>query len=325
MRPGAVLELGPCRGCGYDLRGLKPGGSCPECGTRIPSGNATFGGEEGRLADEAAVGLGWIAKAALWPVPIAFGCAQLSGWIGGPILVATTGFSWLRLLGVRKVATATAEVNGRPATLAAATECGLAVVLAASVFFASAGWMPIAVPSVALVAWILAATAATVLARRLTAATVVAAGGGSGSGILETVGSTGLVAGGAALALGRAVAPAAGGTIPNAALDALLLASLAAGLLAAAAGAMIWISTARLADELPSMPRFRPKRLAPMPHAVPPRPEPAPLEVSAPRPIAEREPIELEPPTIAKPAAPAPPSRNDEGGDDDELWNGWKN
>jgi hypothetical protein len=62
-----------------------------------------------------------------------------------------------------------------------------------------------------------------------------------------------------------------------------------------------------------------------MPLAVPPRPEPAPLEVSAPRPIAEREPIELEPPTIAKPAAPAPPSRNDEGGDDDELWNGWKN
>ena len=26
----------PCRGCGYDLRGLPSGGRCPECGTKIP-------------------------------------------------------------------------------------------------------------------------------------------------------------------------------------------------------------------------------------------------------------------------------------------------
>ncbi len=27
----------PCRGCGYNLRGLAPGGACPECGANIPA------------------------------------------------------------------------------------------------------------------------------------------------------------------------------------------------------------------------------------------------------------------------------------------------
>ena len=162
MRPPPVLELGPCRGCGYDLRGLKPGGKCPECGTSIPSGTATLGGDATARASEVAIGLGWIARAALWPLPLAFGCAQLSGFLGAPILVATTGCSWLRMLGVRKVAAAWPDAPSRTVAVgAAAIECGVAAILALGTILATAGPLPFAVPSLALPAWILAATLAT--------------------------------------------------------------------------------------------------------------------------------------------------------------------
>ena len=44
-KPQTILdsETFPCSGCGYDLRGIASGRRCPECGTRIPSGQRVVG------------------------------------------------------------------------------------------------------------------------------------------------------------------------------------------------------------------------------------------------------------------------------------------
>jgi len=44
-KPQTILdsETFPCSGCGYDLRGIAAGRRCPECGTRIPSGQRVVG------------------------------------------------------------------------------------------------------------------------------------------------------------------------------------------------------------------------------------------------------------------------------------------
>jgi hypothetical protein len=325
VTPPAVLDLGACRECGYDLRGLRPGGKCPECGATIPTGTATLGGEPAARAAEAAIGFGWIAKAALWPVPLAFGCAQLSGFLGAPILVATTGFSWLRLLGVRKVAAAWPDApSARIAVRLATVECAAAGLLAAGTILATAGPLPFAVPSVTLPAWILAATVGTLAARRLTVEVVTAAEGGIGRGIFETTGAAGLVLGGLALACGRTAAWWFSTAAPNAALAAILVSALAGGLVMAASAAFLWYSTARLADGFPALPRFRSRRGPPVPAGLPAKPEPVPIEVAPPRPVAEREPIELEPPTLPKARPEAATRETPEKPDEDDLWNGWK-
>jgi hypothetical protein len=321
------LELGPCRRCGYDLRGLRPGGKCPECGEAIPKGTATLGGEAAKRASEVSLGLDWIARAALWPLPLAVGCAQLSGCFGAPILVATTGFSWLRLLGIQKVSAAWPDAPNRGlATGIASVECAIAGILALSTIFATAGPLPFAMPSVALPAWILAATVSTITARRLTVDVVTSAGGGTGRGVLETLGSAGLLLGGIAMAGGRATAWALGTGAANAAIATIVALSLVGGLVLGASALAIWFSTSRLAGEFPSLPRFRPSRGPAIEGGLPPKPEPAPMDVAPPRPVAEREPIELEPPTLPKERPEAAtreiPEKTEEA--DDDLWNGWK-
>jgi hypothetical protein len=245
--------------------------------------------------------------------------------------VATTGFSWLRLLGIRKVSAAWPDAPNRGlVTGLASVECAIAGILALGTIFATAGPLPMAMPSVALPTWILAATVTTITARRLTVDVVTSAGGGTGRGVFETVGSTGLLLGGIATAGGRATAWALGTGAANAGIAAFLaVLSLAGGLVLAASALAIWFSTSRLAEEFPSLPRFRPRRGPAIGGGLPARPESAPLEVAPPRPVAEREPIELEPPTLptlpkARPeeATREIPEKPEAG--DDDFWNGWK-
>lgn len=328
MNPPPVAELGPCGSCGYDLRGLRPGGECPECGTRIPSGTATLGGPEGRRADELVIALGWLAKASLWPLPIGFGCIGLTGWFGAPLLVATTCLSWLRLLGIRRIA---AEVPGagRTAVPASIVECGLAAVLALAVFVSSFLPVPSAVTTAAYVAWIAVAAASTILARRETLVAARFAGSTGHPGVLDGVLAVTLAAGAAGMVAGRSVALMPPGAVPASIATVLAAGSLVGGLVASVAAFGMWRATRELADDLPHFARFRTRRGPAIPPAAPPRPEPSPLEVAPPRPVAEREPIELEPPTLPTASRPpADPPRTSEGtapgDDDDELWNGWK-
>lgn len=326
-----VVELGPCRSCGYDLRGLRPGGKCPECGSRIPSGTATLGGPEGQRADELMVALGWLAKASLWPLPIGLGCIGVTGWFGAPLLVATTGLSWLRLLGVRRVAAAVPEAGGI-AVPAAIVECVLAATLAMLVFLSSFLPTPGSLTTAAYVSWIGAAAVSTILARRVALATARFAEGQVHPGVLDGVLAVMLAVGAAGMVAGRSVAIVPPGTLPATLVSVLAAVSLLGGLVASLAAFGLWRATRELADDLPNLPRFRSRRGPPIPTGLPPKPEPMPLEVASPRREAEREPIDLEPPTLPQPArespaAPArtdpPPSSSSDGGDDD-LWNGWK-
>lgn len=328
MNRPAILELGPCVSCGYDLRGLRPGGACPECGTRIPSGTASLGGPEASRADELLIALGWIATASLWPLPIGFGCIGLTGWFGAPLLVATTGLSWLRLLALRRIA---ADVPGSvgAAGPASIVESGLSAVLAPLVFISSFLPVPGAVTTAAFVTWILVAAVATILARRVALATARFAGGGGHPGVLDGALAIMLAGGAAGMVAGRSVGILPAGAVPTSLAAALAVVSLVGGLVACLAAFGLWRATRELADELPNLPRFRPRRGPPMPSTVPPRPEPSPLDVAPPRPTAEREPIELEPPTLPAASRPSadPPRSSDRtapGDDDDELWNGWK-
>jgi predicted Zn-ribbon and HTH transcriptional regulator len=46
-----IMEARPCRKCGYDLKGLRVGGKCPECGEPIRARRKSFGPREGTLSD----------------------------------------------------------------------------------------------------------------------------------------------------------------------------------------------------------------------------------------------------------------------------------
>lgn len=325
MNRPPVADLGPCRGCGYDLRGLRPGGACPECGERIPSGTATLGGTEGRRVDDLVIGLGWMATASLWPLPLAFGCTSVTGWFAAPLLVATTGLSWLRLLGVRKLASSLTEARSRATGAAAIAECVFAGILAALVFVASFLPIPRAVPTAAYLAWIAAAAVATILARRTALATARAGGDARHQGVLGVLDgalAVILALGVAAMLAGRSVSllPANSVSVPIA--TALAVVSIVGGLAASLAGFGFWRATRELADDLPYLPRFEPPRRPAITPGIPPRPEPAPLEVAPPRPAAEREPIELAEPSLPPRERPEPADRPPDG--DDDLWNGWK-
>ncbi|MFK7883464.1 MAG: hypothetical protein AB8F26_04685 [Phycisphaerales bacterium] len=52
MNDGTVImDSRSCRGCGYELRGLRTGRNCPECGELIRSRPKTFNAREGTLSD----------------------------------------------------------------------------------------------------------------------------------------------------------------------------------------------------------------------------------------------------------------------------------
>lgn len=324
MNRPQVTELGPCRSCGYDLRGLRPGGNCPECGTRMPSGTATLGGPEGQRADELVIALGWLATASLWPLPIGFGCIGLTGWFGAPLLVATTGFSWLRLLGVRKLAAEAPGTTGtaRPATI---FECGLAAVLATLIFLSSFLPMPLAVATAAYVAWIGAAAVSTILTRRVALATARFAEGAGHPGVLDGALAVVLAGGTAGMVAGRSVGFLPPGAVSASIASSLAVVSLVGGLAACLAAFGLWRATRELADDLPNLPRFRPRG---GPWIPPARPRPAdaePIALEPPRPADELEPIALadpDPPPEASPRTRDPAERTP---DDDGLWNGWKN
>jgi hypothetical protein len=273
------------------------------------------------------IALEWLAKASLWPLPIGFGCVGLTGWFGAPLLVATTGFSWLRLLGVRKVA---AEVPGAGVAAGPATivECGLAAVLALLIFLSSFLPVPGAVTTAAYIAWVTSAAVSTILARRVALATARFAEGAGHPGVLDGALVVMLAGGAAGMVAGRSVGILPPGAVPASIASILAVVSLVGGLSACLAAFGLWRATRELADDLPNLPRFRSGRAPSVPPAIAPKPEPSPIEVASPRRDAEREPIELEPPTLPRPAreSAASAARTDlPPSDDDELWNGWKN
>lgn len=89
-----IMEARPCRKCGYDLKGLRVGGKCPECGEPIRARKKSFGPREGTMSDAPPayvkrVGLGFTLMSvgiilSLLGVPI--GCFVPYGLLGAILL-----------------------------------------------------------------------------------------------------------------------------------------------------------------------------------------------------------------------------------------------
>src|SRR5579862_1383750 len=118
--PGVVEKDAPCRRCGYNVRGLKTDGLCPECGA--PVGTAVFG-DLLKYSQPA------------WVRSLARGAAFIY-W----------GFFWIILAGITAgilyVVVATANAGtGRPASPIGMAMVGLAVaVIVAAYGLAYFGW-----------------------------------------------------------------------------------------------------------------------------------------------------------------------------------------
>ncbi|MEM9372009.1 MAG: MFS transporter [Planctomycetota bacterium] len=93
-----VMESRACRNCGYELRGLRIGDNCPECGTLIRSRPKSFNAREGTITDadpqyvRLLAGGFWLMAAGIL-IPIgAIVLGVLLSWFGGPsLLVGTAG------------------------------------------------------------------------------------------------------------------------------------------------------------------------------------------------------------------------------------------
>lgn len=93
-----IMESRACRSCGYELKGLRIGDHCPECGTLIRSRPKSFNAREGTITDADPKYVRMLA-AGFWlmagGILIAIGAVVLGVvvvWFGGPgLLVSTLG------------------------------------------------------------------------------------------------------------------------------------------------------------------------------------------------------------------------------------------
>jgi hypothetical protein len=89
-----IMEPRPCRHCGYDLKGLRVGGKCPECGEPIRARKKSFGPREGTMSDAPPayvkrVGLGFTLMSVgiiLSLVGVPLGCFVPYGLLGAILL-----------------------------------------------------------------------------------------------------------------------------------------------------------------------------------------------------------------------------------------------
>jgi hypothetical protein len=86
-----VLTDLPCQGCGYNLRGARAGGACPECGRRVGESLVPLSEPEKVATGLRYIGNSYLGLLALPLAPISAAFAgSCAGWVGMIVLLSTS-------------------------------------------------------------------------------------------------------------------------------------------------------------------------------------------------------------------------------------------